>query len=424
MRVLWFTNTPSLAAEALNDKGNIGGWIASLEKEVVKIDGLELGVAFPFGLKEKKYFKLGLSNYFTFPVFHDISGRKGTFSRWKHKIEPKKNIEYYLEIVEQFKPDVIHIFGTEQAYGLIIGKVDVPVIIQIQGNLSVYEKKWFSGLSNFDIFRYSKINPIIQAYGTWHSFFLFEKRAKREREIMRNCTYFIGRTDWDRRISKVLSPNRKYFHNDELLRTEFYNAKQWTKPENSKVRLLSTISTMSYKGFEVILETVDLLKKYNLLDIEWHIVGIKGIEEVIQITEKLYHLKFADYNVKFLGNLGPDALVEELLQANCYIHPSHIENSPNSVCEAMLLGLPIIATYAGGTPSLINNEIEGIMVQDGDPYSLAGAIYELCHNVNLIKKISENATKKARERHSSDKVINDLLYAYNSVLIDNNIKKV
>ena len=218
MRVLWFTNTPSLAAEVLKDKGNIGGWIASLEKEVAKVDDIELGVAFHYGVPVKKQFTIGKTKYFSIPYpILSKGNKKGIMSRWKHKIEPISIVNYYLEVIEQFKPDIIHIFGTENAYGLIIDKVNVPVVIQIQGNLSVYEKKWFSGLSKFSIFKYSSIASITQAYGLWHLFFLFRKRAEREREIMKNCSYFIGRTDWDRRISKALSPGRKYFHCDELL---------------------------------------------------------------------------------------------------------------------------------------------------------------------------------------------------------------
>jgi len=416
MRVLWFSNTPSLAAEALNYKENVGGWIASLEKEINKLDGIQLGVAFPFGYSGVEQFEVGSSNYFSFPVFQEKYGKMNLFSRWKHKIEPERNVDYFLEIVEQFKPDIIHIFGTEKDYGLIIDRIKQPVIIQIQGNLSVYEKKWFSGLSNYDVFRYSEIKRIFFAHGIWHLFFLSRKRAKRERELMKKCLYFIGRTDWDRRITRVFSPKSKYFHCDELLRTEFFKAKQWTRPVNSRIRLISTLSSMSYKGIETVLETIHLLEKSNLLEVEWYIIGIKGIEEIIQITEKVYHLKFNDYRVKFLGNLNPDELIKELLQANIYVHPSHIENSPNSVCEAMLLGLPIIATYAGGTPSIISNEIEGILVQDGDPYSLAGAIYELINDENLIQRISENSRIKARTRHDSDKVVSDLLNIYNTVL--------
>ena len=413
MRVLWFTNTPSLAAEILNEKGNIGGWIAALETEVSKVDEIELGVAFHHGLSEKKQFIIGKTKYFSFPYPILSKGHKsGIVSRWKHNIEPLNIVKKYLEVVDLFKPDIIHIFGTEHAYGLIIDKVEVPVLIQIQGNLSVYEKKWFSGLSNCNILRHSNIKNLILGYGIWHQYFSFKKRALRERGMMKNCKFIIGRTDWDRRVTRILSPNSKYFHCDELLRREFYNYNYAIPVDKSKAILISTLSATNYKGLETILEAADHLKKDKLLDFEWQIIGIKGTDELIQIIEQTYNQKFADNGIKFLGSLNPTTMINFLLKADCYVHPSHIENSPNSVCEAMLLGVPVIATYAGGTSSLINNGVDGILIQDGDPYSMAGAILELEKDNYLKAKISENGAHRARKRHNQDQVLSDLLEIY------------
>lgn len=417
MKVLWFTNTPSLAAEALNDKNNIGGWIASLQKEVAKVEEIELGVAFHYGYSDKKQFSIGNTKYFSFPYPILSKGhKKGIVARWKHKIEPITIVNYYLEVVDQFKPDLIHIFGTEHAYGLIIEKVKVPVIIQIQGNLTAYEKKWFSGLSHYNILMHSNIKNLIYGYSNWHQYFFIKKRADRELEMMNNCSYIIGRTDWDRRITRILSPNSKYFHCDELLRSDFYDSKHVINTNHTRMVLHSTLSSNNSKGIETILEAAFLLKKSKLLDFEWRIAGLKGKEELIQIIEKTLGWKFVDYGIKFLGSLNPTNLIKVLLEADCYVHPSHIENSPNSVCEAMLLGLPVIATYAGGTPSLITDGVEGILIQDGDPYSLSGAILELEKDNELKAKFSYNAERKARERHNHDKVLRDLLIIYNNII--------
>jgi glycosyltransferase involved in cell wall biosynthesis len=247
---------------------------------------------------------------------------------------------------------------------------------------------------------------------------LFKKRVKREKEMMRNCSYIIGRTDWDRRISLILSPNSKYFHCDDLLRSDFYTSKRWLNNIHTRMILHSTLSSLNYKGIETILETALLLKKSNLLDFEWHVAGLNGNEELIQIIEKYYGHKFTDYGIIFNGNLNSERLIEMLLETDCFVHPSHIENSPNSVCEAMLLGVPVIATYAGGTSNLITNGIEGLLIQDGDPYSFAGAILELYKDNDLKTKISFNAEAKAREKHNRNKVLRDLLKIYDTVLMD------
>ena len=417
MKVLWFTNTPSLASEILHDKTNLGGWIASLEKEVAKLNNIELGIAFHYGSEGKKTFSQGSTIYYSVPFPRlDKGHKKGIPSRWKHKIEPQSLVNDYLEIINQFRPDIIHIFGSEQPFGLVIDKVNVPVVLQIQGNLTVYEKKWFSGLSNWSILKHSSIKTLIYGYGFWHLYFMFRKRAKREQEFMLNCRYIIGRTDWDRRITRVLSPGSRYFHCDELLRSEFHNSAKWSPGNKEKKILHSTLSSINYKGIETVLETAFLLKNGNLLDFEWRIAGLSGKEELVKIVEKAYKIKFVDFGIVFLGNLNPGELVKNLLNSDCYIHPSHIENSPNSVCEAMLIGLPVIATHAGGTSSLLTNGIDGILIQDGDPYSLAGTILELVGDKNLMQEISKNAIERANIRHSKDRVVSDLLNVYSQIL--------
>jgi len=164
------------------------------------------------------------------------------------------------------------------------------------------------------------------------------------------------------------------------------------------------------------LETAAILKNKQLLHIEWQIAGITGEEEIIKIIEKAYKLKFNEQNIIFKGSMNAESLMQSLLKANFFIHPSHIENSPNSVCEAMLLGMPIIATYAGGIPSIINDKKEGLLVQDGDPYAMAGAIIELIEDNKYASNLGTNARCKAVARHNPERIRTDVLNIYNSMV--------
>lgn len=411
MRILWFTNTPSLAAEFLNQKVIHGGWIASLETQISKNENIELGVAFHQGFKPINQFKIERTTYFPIPLKKSKGKLLGLKERWQHTIESDSILQKYLEIVEKFNPDIIHIFGTENAFGLMAQYVKIPVIIQIQGNLTICQNKWFSGLSNVTIFRYSRVKNLILGYGVFHQYYLFKKRAKREIQIFKNCQYFIGRTDWDRRITKVLSSNGLYFHCDELLREIFYTS-VW-ESSNSSNQLLSILSATTYKGLETLLETAFLLKRKSI-NFVWVIAGVSGEEELIPIIEKSTKLKFSEQNVYFLGALNPEELKNEMLNSKCYVHTSHIENSPNSVCEAMLLGMPIVATFAGGTSSLINNNVDGLLVQDGDPHSMSGAIIELFENTKQAINMGENARKIALARHNHQIISDNLIEIYHS----------
>ena len=100
-----------------------------------------------------------------------------------------------------------------------------------------------------------------------------------------------------------------------------------------------------------------------------------------------------------MGHVSSSDLVNELLNSDLYVHPSHIENSPNAVQEAMLLGMPVIATKVGGTSSLLVDGHEGILVQNNDPYDLAGAILELMEFPENGRLLGINARKLGLKRN-------------------------
>jgi glycosyltransferase involved in cell wall biosynthesis len=237
--------------------------------------------------------------------------------------------------------------------------------------------------------------------------------AAREKEIYANSKHFIGRTAWDRRVTSVLAPGADYYHNDEILQDSFYKY-QWANKLNSKLILFTTNGPNIYKGIETLLDCACLLDEINI-DYEWQVAGLSKNDEVVKIAAKSIG-KPVSKNINFLGKLDDVRLAEALLKANIYLAVSHIENSPNSLCEAQILGVPCIATHAGGTNSLLEDGVDGILIQDGDPYSMAGAIIEMKNNFNKAIVYGENSRKRALKRHDPEKITNDLLEIYKNIL--------
>lgn len=415
MKVLWFTVSPSLAAGYLNIPVAGRGWIESLQERIKAIEGIELGVAFVHGKKEVNKFTYENATYYALP---SKGGRiKKFIDRHFTNLNDKELIEYCIEAVNDFKPDVIHIFGTEEAFGLISDKIKVPVVIHLQGLLTVYEKKWFPpGIGRFDLLKSSTILDIIRANTIIKHYKYFNKASRRERQIFKAGKYFIGRTDWDRRITAVLAPDAEYFFGSEILRKDFYSQK-WSCPNNETKIFTSTIQANIYKGLETVLECGILLKNLNKFNFKWIIAGISNEDKIVKIFEKKSGKRFADYNIILSGKLNAADLISTQLSANIFIHPSHIDNSPNSVCEAMVLGMPIIATYTGGTGSLLADKKEGILIQDGDAYSMAGAILELINDPKFAAELGKNASIRAIERHNPSTITNDLLSVYSKMIL-------
>lgn len=412
MKVLWFTNTPSLAEGYINKKPMGGGWIKSLEKAVQK--KVDLSVAF-YHQEDLKSFRFRQTTYY--PVFK----KKG--NKWykiKNRVlcllEPEEDINRFLNVVEQVKPDIIHIHGTEQPFGLIQKYTDIPTVVSIQGNLSVYTHKFFSGISYNSVLKNSRFSSLLFFQSFINTYRRFIKAAEREKEIFKYSKYIIGRTSWDKRIAKVLAPNAKYFHNDEVLRDVFYE-KSWSliKP-NSILNLYTTTGPNLYKGLETIFDAARLLDN-NGTKFKWHIGGILKNDEIVRLASKGL-TKNISPNIEFLGHLNESQLIEQLLQAHLYVMASHIENSPNNLCEAQILGLPCIAAFAGGTSSLIHDNQHGILIQDGDPYVLAGAVMDVMENYDQAIAEGKKSRENALVRHNTDKNVDDLLKIYITVSVE------
>jgi len=410
MKVLWFTPTPSLAEGHLNNAPAGGGWIKSLEKELQ--GKVKLSVAFYYKRKMEP-FSLGDTTYF--PIYKYAKGVTARLvKKYLGLLEAREDLEAFLSIIERVKPDVIHVHGTEFPFGMVQSHCAVPVVISIQGNITVYRHKYFSGISKADARKFTSILNWLRADTKLHAFMRFTRQSARERKIFAMSSNLIGRTAWDRRITKILSPKARYFHNDEILRDLFYE-KKWSNrhASGSAWKLFTTTGDSIYKGIETVIVAASLLDA-NGVTYEWQVAGLQANDELVTMACKSCGVTLSP-NLKFLHTVGEDVLVEKLLASHIYVACSHIENSPNSLCEALILGVPCIATAAGGTVSMLTDNVDGILIQDGDPYAMAGAVLELMENYDKAIEYGNNARQKALKRHDKSVIVNDLLTIYNTV---------
>src|SRR5258708_19667723 len=93
-------------------------------------------------------------------------------------------------------------------------------------------------------------------------------------------------------------------------------------------------------------------------------------------------------------------MVIQLSRAQVFAISSYIENSPNSLCEAMQVGLPCVATYAGGIPSLVEHEKTGLLFPTGEAPLLADAILRIFRNEDLAGRLGRAARTEASHPHS------------------------
>ena len=137
MKVLWFSNSPAAAYEQ-TIKGT-GGWMATLDKAMQ--DKVELHVAFFYPYKQSP-FKSGATTY------HPIYTGNILLSALKRRVgldTGRSFLNDCLQVIEQVKPDIIHIHGSENSFIEVAQYTDTPLALSIQGNLSVYAHKFLCG---------------------------------------------------------------------------------------------------------------------------------------------------------------------------------------------------------------------------------------------------------------------------------------
>src|SRR5690606_8912712 len=102
--------------------------------------------------------------------------------------------------------------------------------------------------------------------------------------------------------------------------------------------ILSTLSPTTYKGIDVALKTAQQLTNLCNVQFEWKIVGMDASTKLLKLFENKENISHKKVNITLLGKLNALQLINEMKEADVFVHPSYIDNSPNSVCEAQLMG--------------------------------------------------------------------------------------
>lgn len=85
---------------------------------------------------------------------------------------------------------------------------------------------------------------------------------------------------------------------------------------------------------------------------------------------------------------------------------------PNSLCEATLSRVAIIASACGETDSIVQPDVDAILLQSGDAYSLAAKIIALIKDPEKARSLANSARTKTLHRHNRERVRGELLKVY------------
>ena len=422
IKCLWLCNImPLFVAKSLGKDGtNKEGWIAGMAAVVSDHDDMELAFAFPY----------------TESIEGTADGMKyyGFVSDSTHPENYDAKLELQLsQICSKYNPDVIHCFGTEYPHTLALLKNDAlasKAIIHLQGIMELYADAYYSGLPDCVINR--------RTFRDWlrHDSIKEQKakyisRASFEKEVLRLAKNVCGRTDFDRDYAMSVNSIIQYYKLGETLRPQFYEG-EW-KPDNAKPRSIF-VSQGNYplKGVHFAIEAVGKLKdKYP--DIKLYVSG-DNITRFATLKDKIKISSYGKYllelikkyklkdNVFFVGQKDADSMKTLFLESSLFLVPSRLENSPNSLGEAMLLGVPCVSARVGGIPSMASDE-EVIMYDWDNASMLADSIDRLFGSVKEAAKLGQKGRERGQKNHGREDNYNAMLEMYKSVAqanVDNN----
>ena len=431
MKILWICNImPPVIGKALGIETSIKeGWISGILEQMTEAEEeIELSICYPIAKEAHR-------NNFSLEITSELSGKTKKiecYEFYEDQVRPEvyggtgleKRME---EIFQKVRPDLLHLFGTEYGHSLAavraFRKKD-KILVGIQGVVAECALEYMAGLSD-KIQKRKSFRDILKQDSMKQQQKKFFLRAKREEEILKLSGCATGRTEFDYRAVKKRNPDIKYYAMNETMRTEFYQG-EWRSSDCVKYRIFFSQADYPLKGFHHMLQAAGILKKkYPSLTI--HVAGnsifsYKTIKEKIKISAYGTYLRklIQDYGlegmVEIKGKLLAEEMKQEYLSAHCFVCASSVENSPNSVAEAMLLGTPVIASDTGGIPSMIRDGIEGLLFTKNDSQALADCIDKVWSNDTLANTLSKKGRETSFVRHDPGKNYRRLMEIYDEIV--------
>lgn len=313
----------------------------------------------------------------------------------------KSIIRDIVKITAEVKPDIIHIWGVESFWGLLKARnlISGKVILEIQGLKSEIHKYFYTALTYKDIIASFGLRELIKSSDS----IICQKRSfkrwgKFEKEIIRNHFFITTQSDWVRSHIRNINKDAKLYETKMLLREEFKNAEKWNYDSCIPYSLFTTFSSIvSYKGLHVLIDAIAILKK-DFPSIKLNIAGSTGRQGILGygyynwIKKRINKLGIKD-SVNWLGPLKADEIVKNLRDANVNVIPSFVESYCMALDEAIHVGTPTVASFAGAMPELGKHKETVYYFQSGDPIMCADAIASFFKNRAFSENVSENAYK-------------------------------
>jgi len=426
---------PVIGRELNLPYSNREGWLSGIFERVQACEEkpFVLGICFPLGKNElekvpgkgaaegvKKLKVQGVDCY----AFGENSGTPELYDKGME--------ESFRRIFEDFGPDMIHIFGTEFPHCLAAVKAfDRPerTLIGIQGLCGEIAEVYMAYLPE-KVQNRITFRDFVRKDSLRQQQRKFVLRGEHEAQALRLCGNITGRTRFDREGTAKINPKARYFPMNETMRREFYQG-EWRCIECEEHSIFLGQGDYPLKGMHFVLKAMKLLLP-EYPDMKLYVAG-NNVTAHGSFKEKLKLPAYGKYLLSLIreyglqdkvimsGKLEALEMKRQFLKSSVFVCPSVLENSPNTVGEAMLLGVPVAASETGGIPDMVTDGRDGLLFPVGDERELARALRALWDRTKgadglcLAERLSGQARKTARETHDGERNYQRLVEVYGEI---------
>lgn len=426
MRVLWVCNImlPEIAVQLGAPYSVREGWLSGVLSRFLKEEnpGISLGICFPAGgeyasMNRKLYLGEGRREVSCYGFGEDLNRPE--------QDDPSLGPRFG-QILSDFLPDLVHIFGTEFPHAYACAKVwnrPGKTMVGIQGICGEIAREYMADLPG-RVQESRTLRDVLRKDSLKQQQEKFVLRGQREEKLLRLAGHIAGRTEFDREYARRVNERAVYHELNETMRDCFYEGR-WDPDACRKHRILLSQGDYPLKGFHYLLQAMQEI----LQDVPDAVIAVAG-NSVLGVGGLKSRLKIPAYGkylrslirkgklqgrVEILGSLRAEEMKRAMLESHLFVCPSAVENSPNSVAEAQLLGVPVAASRAGGIPSVVEDRKGGLLFEKGDPRDLARAVREIFASDGLARALSESERGFAAREYDPERNYRMLMEAYREI---------
>ena len=239
--------------------------------------------------------------------------------------------------------------------------------------------------------------------------------------MLRLAGNIISENEWCNSAVRAIVPDVKVYH-CPLSINKVFSEYRWNAQTVERHSVICTASGYPIKGLHILLRAIDRLKD-EYPDIKLYVPGQKMVADrgfrawlrkdgYTKYIEKLVREYCLADRMVWLGHLPQEKLAAEYSKRQVFVMPSAIENHSSSLKEAMIVGMPCVASAVGGIPEYVRNGESGFLYQFEDVSALTDRIRAIFEDDELATRLGNAAREDMTALHGGNRLLDRMTEIY------------